>query len=59
MCSYNKINGSHACGSRSALKSDLKGAMGFNGFVVSDWSTPAGIEPIEARHSSSAHPVLA
>ena len=63
MCSYNKINGSHACGSRSALKADLKGAMGFNGFVISDWgathstSLPEGLDVEMPMASDSIIPV--
>lgn len=37
MCSYNKINGSHACGARGLLLRDLRGRMGFEGWVMSDW----------------------
>jgi len=37
MCSYNRVNGPFACGSASALKTLLKGELGFKGFVTSDW----------------------
>ena len=37
MCSYNKVNGSFACGNRDALQQLLKKEIGFDGFVVSDW----------------------
>jgi len=37
MCSYNVVNGVHACGNKQALVHDLKGSMGFEGFVQSDW----------------------
>jgi beta-glucosidase len=37
MCSYNKWNGEHACSSSDLLNNKLKGAMGFQGFVMSDW----------------------
>lgn len=37
MCAYNKINGTHACGSRALLLRDLRGRMGFRGWVMSDW----------------------
>eukprot|EP01117_Protostelium_nocturnum_P005725 TRINITY_DN2066_c0_g2_i1.p1 TRINITY_DN2066_c0_g2~~TRINITY_DN2066_c0_g2_i1.p1 ORF type:complete len:375 (+),score=109.47 TRINITY_DN2066_c0_g2_i1:72-1196(+) len=36
MCSYNKINETWACENEKTL-SDLKGRMGFKGFVMSDW----------------------
>jgi beta-glucosidase len=37
MCSYNKINGSFACGNSDTLKTMLRDELGFNGFVTSDW----------------------
>ena len=37
MCSYNKINGSYACGNHGTLTTILRGEMGFTGFVTSDW----------------------
>lgn len=37
MCSYNKINGVHACNNSYLMRQVLKGQMGFEGFVVSDW----------------------
>jgi len=37
MCSYNKVNGTQACGNGDLLKRDLRGKMGFKGFVMSDW----------------------
>ncbi|WP_348268054.1 glycoside hydrolase family 3 C-terminal domain-containing protein [Edaphobacter paludis] len=37
MCSYNRINGSFACGNADILKTLLKGQLGFKGFVTSDW----------------------
>jgi beta-glucosidase len=37
MCSYNKVNGSFACGNRDTLQTLLKQEIGFRGFVVSDW----------------------
>jgi beta-glucosidase len=45
MCSYNKVNGTFACHSKKVLHQDLKGTMGFQGFVMSDWG---------AVHSSAA-----
>lgn len=36
MCSYNQINGSYACQNSKALGL-LKGELGFQGLVVSDW----------------------
>jgi beta-glucosidase len=37
MCSYNRINGPFACGNADALKTLLRGQLGFSGFVTSDW----------------------
>jgi beta-glucosidase len=37
MCSYNRINGVYACENPMLLRSTLKTAWGFKGFVLSDW----------------------
>lgn len=37
MCSYNKVNGFWACENPETLNTDLKGHLGFNGWVMSDW----------------------
>lgn len=37
MCSYNKVNNAYACQNGPLLNTDLKGQMGFQGFVMSDW----------------------
>lgn len=37
MCSYNKLNGTYACGNREALIDILRNELGFKGFVTSDW----------------------
>ncbi|KAI8047031.1 glycoside hydrolase superfamily [Gilbertella persicaria] len=37
MCSYNIINGTHACEDDHTLNTVLKGELGFKGFVQSDW----------------------
>lgn len=37
MCSYNRLNNSGACQNSKALNGLLKGELGFNGFIVSDW----------------------
>jgi beta-glucosidase len=37
MCSYNKVNGPWACGNADTLNKILKGEIGFQGFVTSDW----------------------
>jgi len=47
MCSYNKVNGTYACGNSDLLKRDLQGAMGFKGFVMSDWGATHNTSEIE------------
>ena len=37
MCSYNKLNGSFACGNTDTLKTILRDELSFKGFVTSDW----------------------
>ncbi|CAK5280735.1 unnamed protein product [Mycena citricolor] len=37
MCSYNEVNSTHACANDVALNKWLKGELGFQGAVVSDW----------------------
>ncbi|KAH6969301.1 glycoside hydrolase superfamily [Fusarium avenaceum] len=37
MCSYNRVNNSNACQNSKLLNGVLKGELGFQGFVVSDW----------------------
>ncbi|KAI0335394.1 beta-glucosidase [Cubamyces sp. BRFM 1775] len=46
MCSYNQINGTFACENDGTINKILKGEMGFQGYVMSDWyathsTTPA------------------
>ncbi len=37
MCAYNKVGGQFACGSHKLLTDQLRGEMGFKGYVTSDW----------------------
>jgi len=37
MCSYNKVNGTQACGNSDTLTGILRNEIGFKGFVTSDW----------------------
>ena len=37
MCSYNKLNGTYACGNKESLIDILRKELGFKGFVTSDW----------------------
>lgn len=36
MCSYNRVNGDHACQNNETLE-DLRDELGFTGWVLSDW----------------------
>lgn len=45
MCSYNQINNSYGCQNSKLLNGVLKGEMGFQGFVMSDW---------QAQHAGAA-----
>lgn len=38
MCSYNRLNNSYGCANSKSLNGLLKTEIGFEGFVVSDWS---------------------
>ncbi len=44
MCSYNHVNGPHACGSRPLLTGILRDELGFKGFLVSDWGASHSAE---------------
>lgn len=47
MCSYNKVNGTHACENDYLLNTVLKGELGFKGFVMSDWmATPSTVKAV-------------
>ncbi|PYH99804.1 beta-glucosidase [Aspergillus ellipticus CBS 707.79] len=38
MCSYNRLNNSYSCQNSKTINGLLKGELGFQGFVVSDWN---------------------
>lgn len=42
MCAYNKVNGAYACGNDALLNGAIKKAMGFKGFIMSDWKAVYG-----------------
>jgi beta-glucosidase len=42
MCAYNKVNGEYACGNDTLLNKQIKDAIGFKGFVMSDWKAVYG-----------------
>ena len=44
MCSYNKVNGSYACGNPDTLITVLRDQIGFKGFVTSDWGADHDID---------------
>lgn len=49
MCSYNKLNNSGVCQNSKAINGLLKGELGFQGFVVSDWlAQTSGVGSAEA-----------
>ena len=48
MCSYNRINGTFACGNESTLTKILRDEIGFKGFVTSDWGAVHGVNFINA-----------
>mmetsp|Transcript_91150 Transcript_91150/g.262925 ORF Transcript_91150/g.262925 Transcript_91150/m.262925 type:complete len:774 (+) Transcript_91150:98-2419(+) len=48
MCSYNRFNGSQACGSKALLTDILRGRLGFAGFVMSDWEALMSTDALEA-----------
>ncbi|KAL3920372.1 MAG: hypothetical protein SGPRY_005274 [Prymnesium sp.] len=45
MCAYNRLNGPFACTNPELLQSHLKGYLGFNGWVMSDWWAMKGAIP--------------
>ncbi|KAI2612207.1 glycoside hydrolase family 3 protein [Hypoxylon fragiforme] len=48
MCSYNQVNNSYSCQNSKILNNILKGELGFQGFVMSDW---------QAQHTGAASAV--
>ncbi|TLD36524.1 glycoside hydrolase family protein [Venturia nashicola] len=42
MCSYNQVNNSYSCQNSYLLNNILKGELGFQGFVMSDWAAQHG-----------------
>jgi len=48
MCSYNRLNGTFACGNQSTLTKILRDELGFNGFVTSDWGAVHAVNFINA-----------
>jgi beta-glucosidase len=48
MCSYNRLNGTFACGNDSTLTKILRDEIGFKGFVTSDWGAVHGVTFLNA-----------
>jgi beta-glucosidase len=48
MCSYNRVNGTFACGNESTLTRILRDELGFKGFVTSDWGATHAVTFINA-----------
>ena len=48
MCSYNRLNGTFACGNQSTLTKILRDQIGFKGFVTSDWGAVHAVNFINA-----------
>jgi beta-glucosidase len=60
MCSYNKINGDWACENDYLLNDVLKKAIGFKGFVLSDWggthsTTKAALAGLDMEQPGSTY----
>ncbi len=48
MCSYNRVNGTFACGNPDTLTKILRDQLGFKGFVTSDWGAVHAVNFINA-----------
>jgi beta-glucosidase len=49
MCGYNRVNQTYACENSKLLNGLLKGELGFQGYVVSDWyATHSGVQSVDA-----------
>src|SRR4029077_10845398 len=48
MCSYNRLNGTFACGNPDTMTKILRDEIGFKGFVTSDWGAVHGVSFINA-----------
>src|ERR1017187_5551310 len=48
MCSYNRLNGTFACGNEATLTKVLRDEIGFKGFVTSDWGAVHAVNFINA-----------
>jgi beta-glucosidase len=48
MCSYNRLNGTFACGNKETLTTILRDQIGFKGYVTSDWGAVHAVNFINA-----------
>jgi beta-glucosidase len=48
MCSYNRINGTFACGNEHTLTKIMRDQIGFKGFITSDWGAVHAVNFINA-----------
>ena len=48
MCSYNRLNGTFACGNKDTLTTILRDQIHFKGFVTSDWGAVHAVNFIKA-----------
>lgn len=48
MCSYNRLNGTFACGNKDTLTTILRDQIHFKGFVTSDWGAVHSVNFINA-----------
>lgn len=48
MCSYNRLNGTFACGNKDTLTTILRDQIHFKGFVTSDWGAVHSVKFINA-----------
>ena len=56
MCSYNRVNQTYSCENPKALNGLLKGELGFQGYVMSDWgATHSGVPAIDAGNEAASH----
>ena len=61
MCSYNKVDGVHSCSNHHILTEVLKGELGFQGFVQSDWwavHQPSFVEGLDQEMPGAAPEVF-
>jgi beta-glucosidase len=56
MCSYNRVNQTYSCENSKILNGLLKGELGFQGYVMSDWgATHSGVPSIDAGNEAPSH----